>query len=313
MDSLRIRAVVLRVVGCVALIGLSDASATSIAEATSAGHDGQAEQLDQALAYEHGEGVAKDERKAFQIYCGLARNGNAEALFSLGWMFANGRGIPRDDSVASVLIARAAEGGHEHAIKIRQHFSASTANLPECLMPQASEALEFVDSDALLTKEPDLPLAAPRRIVELIQSLAPEYRVHPHLALAVIKSESNFDPNARSPKNAQGLMQLIPETAERFNVRKPFDPEQNIRGGLAYLRWLLAYFRGNVELVAAGYNAGEGAVDRYRGVPPYPETKVYVRRILALYRSESHPYDLRFLGRSTVTSPALENRSKSRR
>ena len=74
-------------------------------------------------------------------------------------------------------------------------------------------------------------------------------------------------------------MQLIPETSARFNVKKPFDPVQNVRGGLAYLRWLLAYFKGNVALVAAAYNAGEGTVERYRGVPPYAETRAYVQRI----------------------------------
>jgi soluble lytic murein transglycosylase-like protein len=88
-----------------------------------------------------------------------------------------------------------------------------------------------------------------------------------------------------------GLMQLIPDTAARFNVRKPYDPEQNVRGGMAYLRWLLAYYRGDVMLVAAAYNAGEGTVNRYRGVPPYAETRAYVRRILATFGQLAHPYD----------------------
>ena len=122
----------------------------------------------------------------------------------------------------------------------------------------------------------------------------------PSLALAIIRAESNFDPNARSPKNAQGLMQLIPETSARFNVKKPFDPVQNVRGGLAYLRWLLAYFKGNVTLVAAAYNAGEGAVDKYLGIPPYAETRAYVQRIKRYFRRDSHPFD------STVTDPSPE-------
>ena len=96
----------------------------------------------------------------------------------------------------------------------------------------------------------------------IVQRLAPQYGVHPGLAYAVIRAESNFNPQAVSVKNAQGLMQLIPETAARFNVTQPLDPEQNIRGGLSYLRWLLAYFKGNVPLVLAAYNAGEGAVQR---------------------------------------------------
>lgn len=78
--------------------------------------------------------------------------------------------------------------------------------------------------------------------------------------LAVIEAESGFNSQARSVKNAQGLMQLIPETAERFGVQDPYDPVQNLQGGMAYLRWLLAYFQGDVRLSLAGYNAGEGAV-----------------------------------------------------
>jgi soluble lytic murein transglycosylase-like protein len=126
--------------------------------------------------------------------------------------------------------------------------------------------------------------------------------------MAIIRTESNFNPGAVSPKNAQGLMQLIPETAERFNVRKPFDPEQNIRGGMAYLRWLLAYFKGNVALVAAAYNAGEGAVNRYAGVPPYAETKGYVRRIRELFQKDEHPFDPSI----TTPSPELPRILKSR-
>ena len=117
--------------------------------------------------------------------------------------------------------------------------------------------------------------------------------------VAIIATESNFDARALSPKRAQGLMQLIPETAARFGVRNAMDPAQNIRGGMAYLRWLLAYFEGDVTLVAAAYNAGEGAVERYRGVPPYAETRAYVRRILALvgYRN-AHAFD------ASVTDPS---------
>jgi soluble lytic murein transglycosylase-like protein len=104
-------------------------------------------------------------------------------------------------------------------------------------------------------------------------------------------------------KNAQGLMQLVPETAARFNVRNPFDARDNVRGGLAYLRFLLAYYEGRVALVAAAYNAGEAAVDRYRGVPPYAETRDYVRRVLRLYRSERHAYDARVAAPSPILAP----------
>ena len=83
-------------------------------------------------------------------------------------------------------------------------------------------------------------------------------------------------------------MQLIPETAERFGVRDAWNPEQNVRGGLAYLRWLLERFEGDVALVSAAYNAGERTVQQYGGVPPYAETREYVRRILSFYRAKHH-------------------------
>ena len=113
------------------------------------------------------------------------------------------------------------------------------------------------------------------------------------MALAIISAESNFDSQAVSPKNAKGLMQLIPETAERFNVTDPFDAKQNVRGGLTYLRWLLAYFEGDLALVAAAYNAGEGTVDRYLGVPPFAETRAYVKRVVDAIGASAHPFDAR--------------------
>lgn len=262
----------------------------------------------EALALEHGEGVEKDAKRAFELYCRAAREGNAEAQFSLGWMYANARGVERDDAMAGLFFELAAAQGHEHAIKIKPHFSRTADSPPDCMKPPEAESPNGVAG--LLAGESASPIArnVPKRIADLVNRLSPEYQVHPRLALAVIQAESNFDPNARSPKNAQGLMQLIPETAQRFNVTKPYDPEQNIRGGLAYLRWLLAYFKGRVALVAAGYNAGEGAVDKHRGIPPYPETRGYVQKILALYQSETHPFDPRFVARSTGAIGALDPR-----
>jgi soluble lytic murein transglycosylase-like protein len=137
-----------------------------------------------------------------------------------------------------------------------------------------------------------LPANAPAAIVDYVRLAAPEYKLEPALVLAVMSAESNFNIGAVSPKNALGLMQLIPDTARRFGVKDPLDPVQNIRGGMAYLRWLLAYFEGDVRLALAAYNAGEGAVDRYLGVPPYAETRNYVLKILvSLNGRSSHPYD----------------------
>lgn len=136
-----------------------------------------------------------------------------------------------------------------------------------------------------------LPAHAPPAIVEFVRLVAPEYRLSPQLVLAIMATESGFRAGAVSPKNAQGLMQLIPETAARFGVRNPLDPAQNIRGGMAYLRWLLARFEGDVTLAAAAYNAGEGAVDRYLGVPPYAETLAYVAKVLPAVGVLRHPFD----------------------
>jgi soluble lytic murein transglycosylase-like protein len=97
-------------------------------------------------------------------------------------------------------------------------------------------------------------------------------------------------------------MQLIPETARRFRVKDAFNAEDNIKGGVAYLQWLLAFFKGDVPLVAAAYNAGERAVEKYRGIPPYPETRDYVRRITALYRKTSHPYRQNLVPASPMVS-----------
>lgn len=132
----------------------------------------------------------------------------------------------------------------------------------------------------------------------LIKAYAAEHNVRADLVRAVIQAESAFNPLARSHKGAMGLMQLMPATAAELGVNDPYDPEQNIRGGLAYLRWLLAYFEGDVALVAAAYNAGEGKVERYRGIPPYLETRAYVRRILDAVGQAQHPYDAR------VTAPS---------
>lgn len=253
-----------------------------------------------AVQYEHAEGVPRDYRKAFELYCRAARMGSTDAQYALGWMYANGRGVVRDDSVAAQLFAMADAGGHAHAKEVLRYMRPSAeAALPSCLLPekpiikveesvgQSGMTLGQAEED-IGQPEPAIYLKGP--IFDLVHKLAPRYEVDPKLVLAVISVESGFNVNAKSPKNAQGLMQLIPETAQRFRVKNAFDPADNIKGGLAYLQWLLAFFKGNVPLVAAAYNAGEGAVQKYRGVPPFPETKEYVKKITKLYRSPTHPY-----------------------
>ena len=125
-----------------------------------------------------------------------------------------------------------------------------------------------------------------------IRAAAREHGVDEAIVRAIIHAESAFNPNALSRVGAQGLMQLMPGTARRFGVLDAFNAGQNIQGGVQYLAWLLKRFNGNLTLAAAGYNAGEGAVDKYGGVPPYSETQRYVQRVAVLaerYRSGLNP------------------------
>jgi len=115
-----------------------------------------------------------------------------------------------------------------------------------------------------------------------IAAAAREFGVEEAVVRAIIHAESAFNPTALSHAGAQGLMQLMPATARRFGVSDSYDAGQNIRGGVQYLAWLLKRYDGNLTLAAAGYNAGEGAVDRYKGVPPYSETQRYVQRVAVL-------------------------------
>jgi len=118
---------------------------------------------------------------------------------------------------------------------------------------------------------------------KVIERYADAYNVDPVLVHAVILVESDFNPRCVSNKNARGLMQLIPETAQRYGVKNVFDPEENIRGGVHYLSDLLEMFGHDMERALAAYNAGEGAVTRYGGIPPYQETSTYVNRALTVY------------------------------
>lgn len=119
----------------------------------------------------------------------------------------------------------------------------------------------------------------------LIRASATRHGVDPGLLKAMMHTESAFNPNARSPVGAQGLMQLMPATARRFKVYNPWNPAQNIEGAAKYLAWLMKRFDNNVKHAVAGYNAGEGNVDKYGGIPPFKETRNYVKRVLSRYHS----------------------------
>jgi soluble lytic murein transglycosylase-like protein len=286
----------------------------------------------EAIALEHGDAsVERDPPRAAELYCRAARYGDAVAQFNLAWMLTNARGIQRDDAQAAHLFAAAAEQGLSQAQNMLRAMGTPRGAPPPCLRPPESDPLSVALAPASPGSPaapagvapasraaagpvrtpatpptpagntagaavdagwPAPPERAPAPIVRFVNLVAPEYRLAPALVLAVVATESNFDPSALSPANAQGLMQLIPDTARRFGVRDPLDPAQNLRGGMAYLRWLLAYFEGDIALAAAAYNAGERAVERYRGIPPYAETRLYVRKILALVGGRrDHPFD----------------------
>ncbi|WP_334153242.1 lytic transglycosylase domain-containing protein [Tepidimonas sp.] len=256
---------------------------------------------------------ASDPATAAARYCDAARFGSGEAYYRLGALFLRERRDPAGEAEGWALLRQAAQIGHRESQGLLEQQSrardgpSSAADtpavpvgagrpddLPACLTggepprfdrppPEQAVPHEVVER-FVAALPPDK-----RRHAQLIQRLAPRFAVDGRLALAIARAESNFEARAVSPRNAQGLMQLIPDTAERFGVRNPFDPEQNVRGGLSYLRWLLDRFDGDVALVCAAYNAGEGVVDRYGGVPPYPETRAYVQRILHFYRATRHP------------------------
>lgn len=230
------------------------------------------------------------QQMAAMRYCAAARLGSIEAQYRLGRLYLVGHGNMRNSTFATALLAMAARGGHAKALRLLGSVRASTL-LPACLFegvaPDLAGSGEVVSHEVVNRFVRGLP-EHKRRHAHLVQRLALRYAIDPRLALAIVRSESDFNPKARSPKNAQGLMQLMPATAERFGVHDIMDPEQNVRGGLAYLRWLLQLYKGDVMLAAAAYNAGEGAVERYGGVPPYAETQAYVGRILAFYRTGRH-------------------------
>jgi soluble lytic murein transglycosylase-like protein len=147
--------------------------------------------------------------------------------------------------------------------------------LAQALMPQ------LAPPDAAA---PDAPAPVPpEQINQLVQQNADIWQVDPALIKSVIANESSFNANAQSPVGAQGLMQLMPETAAAMGVRNSYDPSQNVAGGTRYLKSMLDRFKGDTRLAIAAYNAGPGAVEKYGDVPPYAETQTYVGNVLGSY------------------------------
>ena len=164
-------------------------------------------------------------------------------------------------------------------------FSNVTGILFSRVMAPVAVASEVKEAEIPL----DIPTSGDKELDRLIYDVCQRQGVDPKFLHAVIWQESKYKNQARSHAGAQGLMQLIPATAERFGCDDPYDAAANIEAGTKYLKWLLKRFDGNVELALAGYNAGEGAVDKYDGVPPYNETRNYVKIISQRYGKSFHP------------------------
>ncbi len=159
-------------------------------------------------------------------------------------------------------------------------------NLPPSYMQGRGLRLQRVSVGMVklaITKTEMAKVIRSPEMLAMVDEIAAANGVDTYLARAIIQAESAFNYRARSHVGAIGLMQLMPATAERFGVLDPFDPRQNIMGGCKYLKWLTDYFNGNLTKVVAAYNAGETAVQRYNGVPPYKETRAYVPKVLDLY------------------------------
>ncbi len=260
-------------------------------------------------ALERGEGVLPDLRRARQYYCRAARNGHGGAAFRLGRMFKMGWGVAVDIRLSMGWTLEAARRGHPEARSIARYMPATLSRQSLSCETRRSGSRGYTLLPRRRTSRggghsgggPHVQVA-PAAIIAMVRSMAPRYGLDPALVLAVIEAESGFQVHSVSNRNAQGLMQLIPDTAARFGVDDAFDPEDNLRGGMSYLRWLLAYFEGDLRLTLAGYNAGEGAVNRYGTVPPFTETRNYVERILMRYPKSRHSYD------SSVTTPSSQRR-----
>lgn len=260
--------------------------------------------LKRAVLSERDEQNDEGDWQAAKLYCEASRYGSAEAQFRLGMLYAVGKGVPANCDLAASLFATASMHGHYESQKMLETIELSLVDLPPCVLsevdPEKAATSSSAELDSYIAKLPKNK----RWVLRLVDTIAAWYKVDPKLVLSIISVESNFAASAKSNKQAQGLMQLVPDTAERFNIKNAFDASQNIKGGVVYLRWLLAYFQGDVSLAVAAYNAGEGAVNKYKGIPPFAETRQYVQKVQARYPLKRHPYDVKI----TEPSPIFKRR-----
>lgn len=215
--------------------------------------------------------------QAIRLYCVAASTGNPEGYYRIGRLLA-----PRNPKLANGYLSMAMRLGNQQAAR---YYNSRVGNVPmgdNCGAGVSGGGGYFAvpttpfNLDAYLARQSP----AKRKLANQLRQAANRHDIDPRLVLAIAIAESNLEAGAISPKNAQGVMQLIPATQVRFGVTRPFDPEQNIRGAMAYLKWLHRRFDGDWVLMSAAYNAGEKSVDQYGGIPPYAETQQYVRKVL---------------------------------
>ncbi|WP_421260643.1 lytic transglycosylase domain-containing protein [Aeromonas sp. 600774] len=222
-------------------------------------------------------------QKAIALYCVAASTGNPEGYFRIGRLLATGPASVRSAKMANSYLAMAMRLGNQQASR---YYNPRVGNAPmgdQCgVGMRGGQGSYFALPSTPFNVEAYLARQSPgkQKLATMLRHAAKRHQVDVRLVLAIAIAESNLESRAVSAKNAQGVMQLIPETQQRFGVTQPFDPAQNIKGGVSYLKWLDRRFDGNWVLISAAYNAGEKAVERYGGIPPYDETREYVKRVL---------------------------------
>lgn len=193
-------------------------------------------------------------------------------------VFSNGRsmsvkGYRVDGKIITVTLRSGGEASFDTAL---------VSEIKPDEMPQVDETAVAAarPAPAVQPNQAVHPPLDARPFAELIETVALKHGLDPELVHAVVQAESNYQPRAKSNVGARGLMQVMPKTAKDFGIKNLYDPENNLEAGVQYLKWLMERFDGNLKKTIAAYNAGPGAVRRYRGIPPYQETRQYVQKVM---------------------------------
>lgn len=263
---------------CLSLVTVSPARAdadASIRDLAKRAAMGQTDaRFELGRRFKRGINVPVDPHAAVEHFCTAARNGHADAAYTLGRMYlTGGLALPSDAGQAAAWFKLAADAGHPSARAELGKLPRGRAAKPAC------SGRELVESEH----------RAPRNLVNMIRRMAPGFGLDPDFVLAVVAVESAFRIDAISPMQARGLMQLTDATSEWLGVRDPMDAEQNLRGGMKFLADLINRYEGDLRLVLAAYNAGPGAVQKYDGVPPFAETKAYIKKVRRYFPRDRHP------------------------